>query len=70
MKTKLTKTEAIRDFLTDEQIMEVLILAENRRMEAARLMAEYMDTKWRLTTLEAVKLLCAIMREWEEKDNK
>ena len=66
----LSKTETLRDFLTDEQIMEVLILAENRKMEAARLLAAYMDHKWRLTTLEAVKLLCAIMREWDEKDNK
>lgn len=55
--------KALRDFATDEQILECLILFEERKMDAAKLLASYMFPKWQITTLEAVNILTNVQKE-------
>ncbi len=60
----MTNTKALRAFATDEQILECLILFEERKMEAAKLLAAYVFPKWKITTLEAVRILLNVYKEW------
>lgn len=58
-------TKALKDFVTEEQILECLIMFEQiRRMDAARLLASYMSSKWQVTTLEAYTILENVYKEW------
>lgn len=59
----MTNTKALKSFATDEQILECLILFEERKMEAAKLLASYMFPKWQVSTLEAVKILMNVQKE-------
>lgn len=59
----MTNTKALKAFATDDQILECLILFEERKMEAAKLLASYMFPKWQVTTLEAVKILMNVQKE-------
>lgn len=57
-------TKALKDFATEEQILECLILFEQvRKMEAAKLLAVYMFPKCQVTTLEAYKILEKVYQE-------
>ena len=61
----MTNTNALKDFATEEQILECLILFEQvRKMEAAKLLASYMFPKWQVTTLEAFGILQNVYKEW------
>ena len=55
--------KVLKDFATDEQILECLILFEERKMDAAKLLASYMFPKWQITTLEAVNILTNVQKE-------
>ena len=55
--------KVLKDFATDEQILECLILFEERKMDAAKLLASYMFPKWQITTLEAVNILMNVQKE-------
>ncbi len=64
----MKKTNALKDFANEEQILECLILFEGvRKMEAAKLLAAYMFPKWNITTLEAYKILQNVYNEMVEK---
>ena len=65
----MKNTKALKDFVTDDQILECLILFECRKMEAAKLLASYMFPKWRVSTLEAVKILINIQNELLENSS-
>lgn len=56
-------TKALQRFLTDEQILEVMLLFENRKMEACRLLREYLFDKWQITMIQAVCILQNIQKE-------
>lgn len=60
----MTNTKALKAFATDEQILGCLILFEERKMDAAKLLASYMFPKWQVSTLEAVKILMNVQKEW------
>lgn len=60
----MTNTKALKDFATDDQILECLILFEARKMDAAKMLATYMFPKWKVSTLEAVNILMAVQKEW------
>lgn len=63
---KTTYTEAMLSFVTDEQLLECLILYETRKMDAAKLLKEYMFPKWQVTTLEAVRMLMNCYTEFQQ----
>ena len=61
-------TETLKSFITDDQILECLIMfSNNRKMEASRLLSYYLLNKWQITTLEAVSILQNIQKEWNDK---
>ena len=62
----MVKTKALLDFVTEDQILEVMILWQsNRKMDAARLLSAYTFPKWNLTTLQAIKILTSLESEWK-----
>jgi len=60
----MKNTKALKGFVTDEEIMECLILFEKRKLEASKLLAAYMYPKWQVTTLEALGILENVHKEW------
>lgn len=61
-------TEALKDFATDDQILECLIIfEEGRQLEAARLLSAYMSPKWRMPPFQSAKILIAVHEEWQTK---
>lgn len=64
MNTTDNKTDALKSFLTDEQILECMILFETRKIDAARKLSAYMFPKWNITTIDAIEILKAIQKEW------
>ena len=54
----------LRWYLTDDQVLEVLVLFETRQMEAARRLVELLKGKRTLTVLEAVKVLEGISNQF------
>ncbi len=66
----MENTKALKAFATEEEILECLILFEERKMEAAKLLASYMFPKWQVSTLEAVKILLAVQKEWSTTNSK
>lgn len=61
---KMKKTKALRNFLTDDQILEVLIKFETRKVEACGMLKEMIFDKWQITTLQAMGILQNIQKEW------
>jgi hypothetical protein len=61
---KLTNTQALQQFLTDDQILEAMIAFELNKLNGAKLLCYIIFEKWHLTTLEAVGILRNIQREW------
>lgn len=66
-KNTLPLASAMRDFITDEQLLECLILFETSKMDAAKLMIAYMGDKWSPTTLQAVRILENLSQEFKRK---
>jgi hypothetical protein len=67
---KLTNTQALQQFLTDDQILEALIAFELSKLKGANLLADMIFEKWHLTTLEAVGILQNIQKEWASGPHK
>lgn len=61
----MTKTEALRGFLSDDEILDVVILYKSRKMEAAKNLASLMFPKWQISTLEAVNILEEVSKEFK-----
>jgi len=59
----MTNTEALRAFVTDEELLECLILFEAKKIDASKLLASYMFPKWQVTTLEAFGILTNVKKE-------
>jgi len=55
--------QALQSFITDEQILEVMIKFEARKVEACKMLQEMMFDKWRITVLEAMGILQSIQKE-------
>ena len=55
--------QALQSFITDEQILEVMIKFETRKVEACKMLQEMMFDKWRITVLEAMGILQNIQKE-------
>lgn len=60
----MTNTKALQRFLSDEQILEVLVKFQDRKIDACRLLQAYLDEKWQLTTIQAMGILQRIHLEW------
>jgi hypothetical protein len=65
----MTNTTALRKFATDEQILECLIMFEHRKMDAAKMLSSYVFPKWQITTIDAVKILTNIQKEWSSTNS-
>ncbi|MFZ1786848.1 MAG: hypothetical protein WAT92_00995 [Saprospiraceae bacterium] len=61
----MTKTEALKGFINDEQILEVLIKFETRKLDACGLLQEYMFPKWQITKLEAMQMILDVQKEFQ-----
>lgn len=61
----MKSANALKAFITDDKIIECLILFESRKMDAAKLLCSYMANKWQITTLQAVEILTKIKQEIE-----
>jgi hypothetical protein len=59
----MTTSKALKDFLSDDEILEVLIMFQDRKMDAAKKLALLMFPKWNISTLDAVKILQALQNE-------
>ena len=60
----MTNLKAIKDFgITEDQLLDLLILYENRKMEASKKLVSLLFDKWRITTLDAVKIIEALKKE-------
>lgn len=55
--------QALKSFISDEQILEVMIKFETRKIEACKMLQEMMFDKWRITILEAMGILQNIAKE-------
>ncbi len=66
----MKNTKLLKDFATDEEILECLILFEERKLEASKLLATYMFPKWRVTTLEAFGILQNVHKEWSVSNDR
>ncbi len=54
---------ALQRFLTDEQILEVMIRFETRKIDACKMFQEMMFDKWQMSVLEAMGILQNIQKE-------
>lgn len=64
----MENTKKLQKFVTDEQILECLILFDNgRKMEASRILVSYLFEKWQVETLEAFGILQNVHKEWLSK---
>lgn len=61
----MKNTAALQSLITDEQILECLILFETRRMDASKLLAAYLYDKWQISTINAHGILLNIKKEWD-----
>lgn len=60
----MQNTNALKQFVTEEQILECLILFEqNDKVEASKLLAAYLHPKWQVTTLQAFGILQNVHKE-------
>lgn len=56
--------EQIRKYVTDEQLLECLILFEKRKIDASKMLSSYMFPKYKATTLECVKILTNLQKHF------
>lgn len=61
----MTKTRALNKFLTDDQILELLVKFETSRHKASKMLQEYMFNKWNLTILGAMAILKHVSDQWK-----
>ena len=61
---KLTNTQALKRFITEDQILECMIEYETSRVEGAKLLRNLIFDEWRITTTEAMGILHNIQKEW------
>ena len=62
-KSIMNTIKTLKLYLTDEQILECLILFENRKMDAAKMLCAYLYPKRIISTLEGVKILTELQKE-------
>lgn len=56
--------ETLKEFLTDDQILEVAaIAAENRNLEAARLLQCHLGEDWNIKTVKALEVVKELLKE-------
>lgn len=55
--------KSLKLYLTDEQILECLILFEKRKIDAAKKLCAYLYPKRIIPTLEGVKILTELQKE-------
>ena len=56
---------ALKSFITDEQILELLIKYEDgSKMDACRMLQGYLFPKWQTTTLECIGIMQNIYKEF------
>jgi len=64
MSTEST-SKLLSKFLTEDQILEVVIASDEGLMSSARRLQAYMCHKWNLPTLHAVELVKKIREEFK-----
>lgn len=60
----MKNTEALKQFVTEEEILSILILFESRKLAAANKLKELMWDKWQVTTLQALGILQNVSKEF------
>lgn len=61
----MKNTQALRKFLTSDQILDILVKYDTRKMEAVEMLQEALGDKWRITKLEGMGILSNVSKEWE-----
>jgi hypothetical protein len=59
----MSKAKLIRGVISDDQIMDCLIMFEDRKIDAARMFSALLYPKIQLTTLNALKFLFELQEE-------
>lgn len=59
----MTNIQALQSFITDEQILEVMIKFETRKVEACKMLQKMLFDKWQITMFEAMGILQNIQKE-------
>lgn len=67
MKKRYSPIEATKQFLSDDQILEIILLAESGLIAAARRLRAYLENSCPLSTTDAIKLLKAVLEEFNGK---
>lgn len=58
-------TNALKEFITEDQILEVLeSVLDGRKLQASNLLKGFMWDKWNLTDLEANNFVQKLAQEW------
>lgn len=61
----MKNTQALRQFLSTDQILDILVKYDTRKMEAVEMLREALGDKWKITKLEGMCILLTISKEWE-----
>lgn len=63
----MNKIESLKSFLTDDQILECLVLFDDSKIEGSKLLRSFLFDKWRITTVEAIKIMQDIHSEFNKR---
>lgn len=67
MKKRLTPIETAKQFLSDDQILEIMLLSTSGLIAGARRLQAELYNKCPLSTTDAIKLLKAVLEEFNGK---
>ncbi len=62
--------KSIKAFLNDDQILDCLILFEDRKMDASRKLQGYLSGKYNVSVLAACNILTTIKNELDAPKNR
>ena len=60
----MTNTEALKGFITEDEILQVLIDYKERKLQGAETLKTLLFDKWRITTIEAIGIIQGIEKEF------
>jgi len=64
----MTNIEALKGFITEDQILQVLIDYKKRKLQGAETLMTFLFDKWKITTIEAIKIIEKIEKEFEQQN--
>jgi hypothetical protein len=61
---EMKNTQALKRFLSTDQILDILVKFDTRKMEAVEMLQEALGNQWRITKLEGMGILSNVAKEW------